>query len=511
MSRACSPRCFLFSTLVFDKLVGWLVTLEMTSFSSLSLFKAMWSAKKKQLNQLQKRWKTLQKSYCETISITNDGEFVLNLDFKWQHDGCGEFKPMEDGQDATRPDAKSPAPVYFVEPPSLEIQKGNTGSFTIWCFPSSGGTFTDILECQIANNPTPMTVTFQSSGCVPQIELSTNKIEFDRQICGSDSLQQNITLKNTSLVSAKWNLSPTELENMPQEFKFSKLGGTIQANKKDTICVSFTSSETEKQVSHSVHLNVLDTRSIQGNTANNANVGGAVKDKAKKKGKGPDKASGSGPGFFSSEAVELSGESFQMLHEIDIANSHLDFGVVKVNSKSVQKFSIQNNGKYALKFKLISSGKAAIRKLVKSSLSITPSTGSIEPGDKVEIVLVFQSKIEIEPLEKIQALKLHIIEDTKDCVYESIPIRISISCVYAKFHTVPQSTINLGSVELLKSRTKSLELYNDGDFDLEYEIVTSLEQLELKTKQSVQENDTEEKAEDDVEAKGMYIELTTKL
>ena len=110
--------------------------------------------------------------------------------------------------------------------------------------------------------------------------------------------------------------------------------------------------------------------------------------------------------------------------------------------------------------------------------------GSIDPGDNVEIVLTFQSKNEIEPLQKIQALKLHIIEDTKDCVYESIPIRISVCCVYAKFHTVPQSTINLGSVELLKSRTKSLELYNDGDFDLEYEICTSLEQLESKQKQA---------------------------
>merc|ERR1711933_352242 len=124
------------------------------------------------------------------------------------------------------------------------------------------------------------------------------------------------------------------------------------------------------------------------------------------------------------------------------------------------------------------------------------STASIEPGEKVQIVLVFESKIEIEPLSKIQALKLHIIEDTKDCVYESIPIRISVSCVYAKFHTVPQSTINLGSVELLKSRTKSLELYNDGDFDLEYEIVTSLEQLELKTKQQLQDEEAKENVEE---------------
>merc|ERR1712129_536105 len=220
----------------------------------------------------------------------------------------------------------------------------------------------------------------------------------------------------------------------------------------------------------------------------------------KKKKKGKQSKNESGDGYFSSQPIEITAESFKMLPEIDIANaqSHLDFGVVKVNSKSIQRFTISNNGKYSLKYKLISSGKTAIRKLVKSSLDITPSAGIIEPGDKVEIVLVFQSNIEIEPLEKIQALKLHIIEDTKDCVYESIPIRISVSCVYAKFHTVPQSTINLGSVELLKSRTKSLELYNDGDFDLEYEVVTSLKELELKQQQAINDG-IDDKQEDEAE------------
>ena len=50
------------------------------------------ATKKKQLNQLQKRWKLLQKSYCESIPITNDGEFDLNLQFKWEFNGAGEYK-----------------------------------------------------------------------------------------------------------------------------------------------------------------------------------------------------------------------------------------------------------------------------------------------------------------------------------------------------------------------------------------------------------------------------------
>eukprot|EP01083_Nonionella_stella_P070445 188492_1 len=410
---------------------------------------------KKQLGQLQKRWKTLQKMYSESIPITNDGEFDLNLEFEWE----------------------DPSTVYFIEPTSLEIIKGETKTFKIWCFPTENGVLSDTLICQIANNPNPLKLKFGCRGCVPKIELSSDKIDFDRQICGTDTLQQHIVLANTSLVQAKWNISQSQLDSMPHEFKFSATSGNIAARKKDTICVSFTPSDVEKQITHAVHLNVLDTRS-----ASNC--------------------------IFSNEEIVMSAESFKMLPQIDIANSHLDFGVVKVNSKSIHSFTIQNNGKYALKFKLISSGKAAIRKLVKSSLMIMPSSGSIEAKDCVEIVLVFQSKIEIEPLQKIQALKLHIIEDTKDCVYESIPIRISVSCVYAKFHSVPQSTINLGSVELLKTRTKSLELYNDGDFDLEYEIVTSLEQLESKNKLALKrqsEEHEEEEEENNDENKKLMI------
>ena len=186
-----------------------------------------------------------------------------------------------------------------------------------------------------------MKLKFESNGCVPKIELSTDKINFERQICGSDTLQQKITLKNTSLVGVKWNLS--KLEDMPHEFKFSKTNGNIPPNKKDHIEISFTPSHVEKQLTHLIDINVLDTRKIQQDKDANDE-------------------------YFSNNPVVIMGESFKMLPDIDIPDSHLDFGVVKVNSKSIQKFTINNNGKYSLKFKLISSGKAAIRKLVKTSM-----------------------------------------------------------------------------------------------------------------------------------------------
>merc|ERR1712228_1163403 len=110
-----------------------------------------------------------------------------------------------------------------------DICKGETKAFKVWCFPTFSGTFTDILECQIANNPNAMILTFRTSGCVPKIDVSTTKIDFDRQICGTETLQQNIILKNTSLVSAKWNIS--KLVTLPSEYKFSKISGNILANK----------------------------------------------------------------------------------------------------------------------------------------------------------------------------------------------------------------------------------------------------------------------------------------
>eukprot|EP00488_Nonionellina_sp_1-RS-2012_P001289 TRINITY_DN205_c0_g1_i1.p1 TRINITY_DN205_c0_g1~~TRINITY_DN205_c0_g1_i1.p1 ORF type:complete len:126 (+),score=30.33 TRINITY_DN205_c0_g1_i1:300-677(+) len=123
--------------------------------------------------------------YSESIPITNNGEFDLHLELKWEHQGFGEVESSE--SDESRSDQK----VYWIEPTTLEIMKGETKTFKIWCFPSFSGTFTDILQCQIANNPNPMKLKFRCRGCVPQIEFSTNNINFDRQICGTDTLQQS--------------------------------------------------------------------------------------------------------------------------------------------------------------------------------------------------------------------------------------------------------------------------------------------------------------------------------
>ncbi len=76
-------------------------------------------------------------------------------------------------------------------------------------------------------------------------------------------MHNHIVANKASVSSTTISLSNNvtrKLEDMPIEFKFSKLCGNIPPNKKETICVSFTPSHVEKQITHCVNLNVLDTR-----------------------------------------------------------------------------------------------------------------------------------------------------------------------------------------------------------------------------------------------------------
>ena len=100
----------------------------------------------------------------------------------------------------------------------------------------------------------------------------------------------------------------------------------------------------------------------------------------------------------------------------------------------------------------------------------------LEPDSERTISIAFKSTKEVT-YRNITDIALQIVEASSHHVNESIPIKLSARSLFTKFRILPLHGTNFGALEMGSTRTKKLEIQNEGEFDFEYALYPSASAL----------------------------------
>eukprot|EP00961_Rhodomonas_salina_P161788 2179182-Rhodomonas_salina.1 len=251
----------------------------------------------------------------EKFRITNSGLFHMHVEFCFKND-----------QEGT---------VFMVEPEELDLAVDDTQDITVFAFTEEEGEVTDSLICNIKDNPEPVEINVSCIGSVPTIVTDIEpevddegepvegplKVEFQRLLLKRKDTRV-VTIKNTSLLPAKWSLQGCEEEdgfNCGKEFTISPKEGTLFPGQTEEILIGFHAIEKEVFEKPLV-LEWIDMDDIL----------------AEKK---------------SLEFV-VSAEAYEIDFTFTFPTGDgIDFGVVKVAEGAEREFTITNSGKYKVGYK----------------------------------------------------------------------------------------------------------------------------------------------------------------
>jgi hydrocephalus-inducing protein len=389
----------------------------------------------------------------EKFRITNNGLFDLHIDF------C--FKDDQEGK------------VFVVDPEFLDLPMDETQDITVYAFTEEEGDFSDKLICNIKNNPEPFEINLSCAGSVPNIVTDIEpamdeegnpiegppKVEFQRLLLRRKDTRV-VTIKNTSLLPAKWrlqNVSEEEGFNCGKELSILPTEGTLQPAQSQEITIGFHALE-KAVLEKNVTLEWVDVDNLL------------------------------------SEPKSLEFSILAEAYEIDFTfvfpaegEEVLDYGILKVADGGEQTLTITNNGKYEVgyRFDFARPKRSAIKKFLKvetvdeGEYQGKPN-GVLGPDASAEIKVIFDSK----PFPGEEEVSFKDNTDLRCYVSELLtgeeilnnPIKVSVRSVFSKYRVLPQKGISFGALTYDTQKTRTFDIVNQGEFDFSFEIkcITSL-------------------------------------
>lgn len=335
---------------------------------------------------------------------------------------------------------------FILSVKSLYIKKGEKKELQIYCIPNKNTEYKDQLICLIKDNPKPITIDLSCVGCEPKLDVDNDLIEFEKTII-NQGLSKTLILKNSGEVPCKWSISNTEV--IPKQFKFSIISGQLEKGKSNSILIEFKSDIQEK---YNFVINI-DCEDIENYLVK-----------------------------IPTKSIKISAEAFKVNVEpiINSENKVLDFGNLKVNDYKTIPFSLKNHGIYKVKYKFeINSHKKTWIDLFK----FEPSEGEIEPlKDKNILAICMPYSKEISISDKSTEIKLHIFDGEKSSrKCDPISIFVKVSSNFSRYRINPLKTINFGSMQYDESSTRSIEIFNEGQFEFNYDIRENEDEETMKT------------------------------
>jgi len=413
-----------------------------------------------------------RKMNAETFRISNTGMFDLTVDFAFVNNTTSVI-PDKEEEDSGMPHSakgKSPAkappaakkpppkksgkksardgepeeidfktqPIFVVDPPQLVIPQDEVREVTVWAFPQDCAVYNDTLICSIKDNPIPVLFPVQAQGAKPVLQLSTTEVTFDRLLVGQ-SEHQTIELKNVSTVPLEWKLICEELE---EEFSISPAHeGIVPPLQTTVLTVSF-KGMSQKEFNVDMALQVYDNETVLGLVQN--------------------------------EIITVKAEAFTIDAKVEFPEAGLDFGTIRVNDPAEQTFTVGNNGKYNIKYKFSTHHRN--QKLFDEIFTVEPNEGELVPGQTETLTLTVNTYK--EELIKSSDMKLHLVEAGTSEVVRTLAMPISVRSVFSKFRILPVHGIDYGPLELGVSRTKKVQICNDGDFEFDFRLFPSKDRSE---------------------------------
>ena len=395
----------------------------------------------------------------DTFRITNSGLFDMHVDFNFLND--------EEGK------------VFVVEPEELDLPVDETADVTVYAFPEEEGEFSDKLICNILNNPEPVEISMMCIGDVPKIitdidpvldeegnavEGEPLTIEFQRLLLKRRD-NRIVTIKNTSLLPAKWNLANVGEEegfNCGKEFSISPTEGMLMPGQTEEITIGFHAIEKET-FEKEIVLEWIDLDDL-------------LSEKL------------SLPIKVTAEAYEID-FTFTFPDTDPEADGGIDFKIVKVEEGGEQQFEITNNGKYKVgyKFAFARPKRSLVAKYFRIENEPNPEDadydeedphgkpyGELEPDASATIKIVFSSKDfpgeEEVNIKDNMELKCYVSELLTGEEIFGNPIKLNVRSVFSKFRVLPQKGISFGALVYDTQKTRTFDIINQGEFEFEYKI-----------------------------------------
>jgi hypothetical protein len=395
----------------------------------------------------------------------------------------GKYKcTVECGFQNTADDVRG---VFLVEPHTVELEEGETKEVKIWAFPTAVREYVNSLVICVSNNPVPLVFGVKCWGVEPTIELDgpwkdaivaaeaavaacTDKklikdlqtklqqlkddmtLDFDRQLVNKTE-SRSFQVTNTSLLPIAYLVDAGDFKDSAN-MAISPLEGVIPANSTIPITLSFTSP---------APLMLTGKFSMR---YSDAEGGLTTKDRVGTK------------GFRAvAEAYKITAVSLTVDNKED-GGSEIDFGLLRVGDYASQVMKVANKGKYKIGFKF-QIPKGQMSNLIK----IEPDEGAIEPGTNgvAEVKVTFCCTAGELNMKANKEIRVMISEPLTGELVEQFPLYISAVAKYNAFRMQPAKGLAFGAVRFdYESKSKRVELRNEGNFEFVYVICPSRAEVE---------------------------------
>ncbi|ORY39534.1 hypothetical protein BCR33DRAFT_853320, partial [Rhizoclosmatium globosum] len=333
--------------------------------------------------------------------------------------------------------------VFFFDPPTMDLQPGQSQALSIWAYPRSANHFEDTLIFCVKDNPEPYCYKISCIGVKPELEIDKRQLSFDKLLLGR-SERREIKLKNNTYMPVAWKLVQVEL--LGEEFTVFPIEGIIEPFAEQIVSADFKGTKPVVISRRSIRLEVSDTEKI----------GGVVQEV---------------PIIVTAEAYDIAMD----LHFPKGFDGGLDFGVIKVLEEGKQVCTLKNKGKYEVGFRFVFESKE-----LAEIFTIMPAQGIMQPSDKPFAVQIIVRATKEMLVRDNTNLKCQFYEPATGEVTANIPVKLQVRSVFSRFSILPVRDLNFGALVHGTKATRQFTIENQGEFDFKYSIYKMVQGLNDK-------------------------------
>ncbi|XP_053127193.1 hydrocephalus-inducing protein homolog isoform X2 [Hemicordylus capensis] len=357
-------------------------------------------------------------NHMEKINILNTSPLDAEVLFYFQHD--------------------AKAITYLLDPPSMTLKPNEQQDLTVWAYPTASGIFEDNIVCCIKDNPEPAVFQICCQGVRPELELDRRLLHFEKLLLHRKE-SRVLFLKNNTPLPVAWRVSG--LENIGEDFTMSDDTGVIEPFSEYCLQVNFKATKA-LNMKKAIRLEVSDSENILG--------------------------------IVQIENIQIIAEAYDVALDISFpkgTNGGLEFGSVKVLDEAKQVLSLKNKGKYEIGYSFVVESSDPGMANLSPLFSIQPQKGNLGPNDRpAQVQVTFRSRKEVKVDDK-PILQCHVIEPNI-CeggeTIATIPIRLSVQSMFAKYSITPPALISFGPVVYGSRKTSSFTIENKGPLEFKY-------------------------------------------
>jgi len=128
---------------------------------------------------------------------------------------------------------------------------------------------------------------------------------------------------------------------------------------------------------------------------------------------------------------------------------------------------LKNTGLYKVQFNF-----SMKKKITREYFTVEPLNGTLEPNAEKTVSVKFRATKEtkMKTIDNTTDLVCEIKEGETLELFKPVPININVNAEYSKYSITPLKSINFGPICFNESKTRNIEIKNDGIFEFNYTI-----------------------------------------